>query len=576
VHQASLPVVTPDGTRLSSTIIHPTAENASKTSVILIKTPYSPQSEWTTDFRKDLFSRLVRKGYTLVLVNYRGTRLSEGEYHWLQGIKNDDYDTLSWIAAQPWSNGRVGTFGCSSSAEGQIPLMTLNHPAHKAAVPMGAATGVGEIPEYDDQGIWYIGGVPLLAWSWWFEWFGYHAQPVIPAGISQDQRARLVRTFPIDMRRPLTPNIEQHLPSADILKAAGTPSTDFDALMRLAPADDYWKTYDFLRTGESTKVPTLHVDSWYDSIEIYPTAKMYEYLSRNSPNQYLVIGPTKHCAQGSETAHTKIGEYDVGDARFDYTSLIVSFFDHFVDDDGKGPFETPKVQFYTMGTSHWTHTGEWPVPSKAYRLFLHSHGAANSIWGDGVLDRNAPSATEPADSYVSDPLNPVPCKSVSFCSSQPSIDQRDIEVRHDVLVYSSSALERTFTFVGYIKAKLFLSSDARDTDIMLKFVDVYPDGRPLSLLDTAQRVRYRNGSHDVELMKVGRVYEVNLRQMVTAVRIPAGHRIRIEIASSNFPPYERNLNTGGHNFDETNARTAKIWILHDAAHPSSLQLPLIE
>jgi uncharacterized protein len=576
--EEEVPVPMRDGVRLSATIVHPLKGPSPdvKHSVILIKTPYSPVGELTRGFRKDMFSRLVHKGYTLIVVNDRGTRWSEGEYHWLRGIKDDGYDTLSWIAAQPWSNGRVGTFGCSSSAEGQLPIATLNHPAHKAMVPIGAATGVGEIPGYSDEGVWYLGGVPQLFWSWWFQIYGYHAHPVMPAGISQEQRTRLAHTYSPDSNPPYRADLEAYLPSADILKAAGSPQTDFDTLMRIAPASADWSAYDFLRAGDSTRVPALHMDSWFDLVEIYPTAKLYEYLSRNSPNQYLLVGPTQHCQQGTETEHTRIGENDVGDARFDYASQIIAFFDHYVENDGKGRFDMPKVQFYTMRTNTWTKTDAWPVRAEPYRLYLHAKSPANSLSGGGSLDEHSPASGETADAFLYDPMNPVPSKGASCCSQELSIDQKSIESRQDVLVYTSDALTRDMTFTGYVKARLFVRSSAPDTDIMLKLVDVLPDGRALNLYDTAKRMRYRDGIHRVALMRPSIANEVTLDQMVTAIRLQKGHRLRIEITSSNFPAYERNLNTGGNNFDEVRSIVAKNEILHDAAHASYLELPLLK
>jgi putative CocE/NonD family hydrolase len=576
--EEEVPVPMRDGVRLSATIVHPLKgpSPALKSSVILIKTPYSPVGELTRGFRKDMFSRMVHKGYTLIVVNDRGTRWSEGEYHWLRGIKDDGYDTLSWIAAQPWSNGRVGTFGCSSSAEGQLPIATLNHPAHKAMVPIGAATGVGEIPGYSDEGVWYLGGVPQLFWSWWFQIYGYHAHPVMPAGISQEQRTRLAHAYSPDSNPPYRADLESFLPSADILKAAGTPQTDFDTLMRIAPASPDWNAYDFLRAGDSTRVPALHMDSWFDLVEIYPTTKLYEYLSRNSPNQYLLVGPTPHCMQGSETEHTQIGENEVGDARFDYASQIIAFFDHYVENDGKGPFDMAKVQFYTMRTNTWTKTDTWPVRAEPYRLYLHAKSPANSLSGGGSLDEHSPASAETADAFLYDPMNPVPSKGASCCSKDLSIDQKSIESRQDVLVYTSDALTHDMTFTGYIKARLFVRSSAPDTDIMLKLIDVLPDGRALNLYDTAKRMRYRDGIHHVALMHPSVANEVTLDQMVTAIRLQKGHRLRIEITSSNFPAYERNLNTGGNNFDEVRGSVAKNEILHDAAHASYLELPLLK
>ncbi|MEP7246195.1 MAG: CocE/NonD family hydrolase [Gammaproteobacteria bacterium] len=574
--EEAVPVRMRDGARLSATIILPNEDAARrrKFSTILIKTPYSAVSEWTSGFRKELFARLVRQGYALVAVNERGTRWSEGEYHWLRGARSDGYDILSWVSAQPWSNGRVGTFGCSSSAEGQIPLASLNHPAHKAMVPIAGATAVGEIPGYDDQGIWYAGGVPQLFWSWWFQSYGHHDRPLAAPGISEDERLRLVRSYSAESTPPFRPKLAQHLPSADILKVAGSPRTDFDDLIRLAPADEYWKQYDFLRTGDATRVPALHIDSWYDLVGIYPTTKMYEYLSRNSPNQYLVVGPTQHCMQGTESQRTMIGERNVGDARFDYVSLIVSFFDYYVENDGRGKFPGPNIRFYLMGSGTWETASTWPVASKPYRLYLRSEGRANSIWGDGALTTDRPHGADVADVYESDPLNPVPSKGSSCCAVDMSVDQREVEARNDVLVYTSEVFEEPLAFVGYVKARLFLQSSAPDTDLMFKLVDVYPDGRALNLFDSAQRVRYRNGIRNVAQMRPGQVYEVNLDRAVTAIRLPKGHRLRIEIASTNFPAYERNLNTGGNNFDEAVARAVTNSIIHGVRHSSYIELPL--
>lgn len=572
--EEAVPVRMRDGIELSATVVRPSANPTARRSVILVKTPYSPAIEWTYGFRKDLFSRLVKKGYILVAVNERGTRWSEGEYHWLKGAKTDGYDILSWIAAQPWSNGRVGTFGCSSSGEGQIPLATMNHPAHKAMVPMAASTGVGEIPGYADQGGWYMGGVPQLFYAWWFQINGHHARPLLSREMTREERVRFVRSYSPDPDPPFQPKLESHLPTADILKVAGSPKTDFDDLIRLTPGDPAWKQYDLLRTGDSTKVPALHIDSWYDFIEIYSTMRMYEYLSRNSPQQYLVVGPTPHCRQGEETERTMVGERQVGDARFDYPGLIISFFDHFVENDGRDEYKLPKVQYYPMGSNKWAKADEWPVPSKPYRLYLHSGGRANSIWGDGALLREAPQGADIADTYVSDALNAVPSRGASCCSKDMSVDQREIEARNDVLVYTSEPLEAPLTFVGYIKAKVHVRSDAPDTDLMLKLIDVYPDGRALNLLDSGKRLRYRNGIHKIEFMKPDETYEIFLDQMVTATRVEKGHRIRVEFASSNFPAYERNLNTGGNNFDESEPRRAVNSIVHGATHVSYLELPL--
>jgi len=574
--QDLLPVQMRDGTRLSGLVILSRAlPLTAKRPVILVKTPYKTES--TLDrLMLQLLRRMLDEGYAVVIVNDRGQQWSEGSYQWLRGANNDNWDMLDWVQKQEWSNGRVGAVGCSSSAEWQIPFATHPHPALKAIIPMGAATGVGEIPGYADQGIWYDGGVPQMFWGWWFYEFGYLSHPEIARSASLEQRRRIARTFSPDPQVTIPEDLLQHLPSADILKAAGTPQTVFDELSLLEPGSPGWGGLDFLRTGDHIRIPALHVDSWYDLVEIYPTTKMFEYVSQNSANQYLLVGPTNHCREGTESAHTMIGDQDMGDARFDYVSVMAKFFDHWVKNDGAGAFDVPRVQYYMLHDK-WRTAPAWPLPGiKATRLYLRADGGANSLAGDGRLDPQPAPGAERADTFIYDPQNPVPSHAASCCSEPASLDQREIESRADVLVYTSMPLHEPVELVGYVKAHLYLSSDAPDTDLMVKLIDVYPDGRAFNLFDAAKRVRYRNGIHKVEMMKPGSVYPVDVDQIVTAVILAPEHRLRIEVSSSNFPAYERNLNTGGSNQRESVGRVARNSIWHDPEHQSFLEISLTD
>jgi putative CocE/NonD family hydrolase len=354
----------------------------------------------------------------------------------------------------------------------------------------------------------------------------------------------------------------------------GSPETGFNTYVRRKPNDPGWRKQDFLNNGDRTRVPTLHIDSWYDSIEVYGTTRMFEYLSKNSPNQYLIVGPGPHCSMGrAEKEQTMVGERTVGDARFDYTDTVSQWFDHWLVNDGQGEFSMPRVQYYPLESNKWVSTGTWPPASTPKKLSLSSSGHANGANGDGKLLDAAASGSP--DMFINDPMHPVPSHGGGCCSPEAALDQAEIEKRNDVLVYTTEPLKTSLDIAGFIKATLYFSSSVPDTDVALKLVDVYPNGKAYNVLDTIQRLRYRDGIHKESLMNPGDIYRVELKQMALASHFDVGHRIRIEVAGSNFPLYERNLNTGGKNFDESNGVVAKDVVYHDADHPSVLELPVV-
>jgi uncharacterized protein len=570
-----IPVPMRDGVHLSANVILPRAGRG-PWPVILIRSPYDPAAEVSEPLAIRLLPELVRHGYAIAIVNDRGTQWSEGSYHWLRGANRDGWDALEWVSHQSWSSGRIGTFGCSSSAESQPPLATLNHPAHRAMVEMGGGTAGGELPGYHGQGIFYHGGVPDLAWTWWYHRFGHLAHPQFPPGLDLPQRERLALAY--------SPNVvygdadfellASHLPSEDILRAIQSPDAEWNRMIRFTPASPEWAEYDFVRTGASTRVPGLHIDSWYDSIEAYPTVRMFAELTRHSPNQHLIIGPTAHCRMGTETEHTSVGDREVGDGRFDYVSLIEHWYDRWLK-DMPAP-EPPPVQYYVLSANEWVSASQWPPhPEPGQRFYLQSAGHANSASGDGQLLTQEPQAGEPPDQYVSDPSHPVPSRGGSCCSEAVAREQSPVEARADVLIYSTPALEHPLRLVGEITAHLYVSSSAPDTDLMLKLVDVYPDGSAYNVGDTALRLRYRTGEAQPSRLQPGIAYPVAVTGLATAAELPAGHRLRIEIASSNFPNYERNLQSGGRNFDEAQPHIARNQIWHDSGHLSYLEIPVV-
>jgi hypothetical protein len=576
-----------DGVRLSTAVLRP-EKIAERMPVVLIRTPYLKDEELLG--LKDLVSFLLQHGYILVVQSERGTGWSEGQYQILAGARNDGYDTLSWIVAQPWSNGKVGTVGCSSSGDNQILLASLNHPAHKAMITMASGTAIGALPGIASQGVWYRGGVPQVGpWAWWYALFGSDRRPQMPQGISDDERIRLADLYSLFQIPSFTPGkplgsgwkdvidkvatATKELPSQDILRRAGAPTSDFDRLIKLAPGAPEWQKRDLLRTGDKPRVPALVVDSWYD-IGAYEQLKFVEYQS-DTPNQYLIMAPTYHCGMFRATENTMVGKRAVGDARYDYYQLFLNWFDYWLKGTKNDVLQRPKVQTYLMGANVWKYYDGWPITGATHsRFFLHSDGSANGRLGSGSIS-DSPPVNEKPDSFISNPLDPVPSNGGGCCDADPVKDQAALELRKDVLVYSSAPLHDGIAAMGEVRAVLYVSSSTPDADVALKLVDVGPNGDAFNLYDTILRLRYRDDVIHPRLMVPGQIYRVELNGIVTGNDFLPGHQIRIEIAGSNFPLFERNLQTGGRNYDETVPQPSTIKVYHDREHASYVEVSVV-
>jgi len=553
-----------DGIRLSTSILKPSIiESDKKYPVILVRTPYaiamelgampdSPQS------MRRLIRGFLENDYIIVVQNERGTQWSEGEFHFLPEARNDGADVLDWIVAQPWSNGSVGTLGCSSSAENQMPLAAENHPAHKAMIAMSSAAGVGSFGGFPSRGLFYRGGVPYIGvWAGWYAFAGAQYRPKLPANITREERVRLVDT--VSLGSTLQPSAIQSaldtLPSARIMSAARAPSTDFDRFIRLSPSDSEWNKVNHLQAGDHPKVPALHIGSWYD-LSAYETVKTFEHFS-SVPNQFLIMGSTEHCQLLTSAKHTKAGVRDVGDGRLyhkdgAYEQLFIDWFDYWLKGKDNSILDIPKVQVTVMGNDEWIEANHWPPENtNTFRYYLNSESSANSRMGDGMLVYKEPISRDSYDQFVSDPAKPVISKGGFGCCAKNAggaQDQSEVEVRDDVLVYTSKPFEKSIQVVGEIKLILFVSTDVKDTDLAIKIVDVYPTGEAFNLSDTILRLRYRDGYEDPGLLEPGKIYKIAIEGLVTSNYFGVGHRIRLQVAGSNFPQFERNMNTGGGKF----------------------------
>ncbi len=579
-----------DGVRLATDIYRPKTNE--KVPVVFSRTPYNFNSWGDGEVRTRTYERAyeaVKRGYAYVVQNERGRFFSEGDWDILGTPLTDGYDAFSWMSEQSWSNGKIGTLGCSSTAEWQMAVAALDHPAHAAMVPQGYGAGVGRVGDYFEQGNWYRGGVEqMLFISWLYRTQHDKLKPTLPKGISQQDLQRLQRFY--DMA-PEYPDVDwseafYHLPLQDIIKSHQGPMGVYEKMVRRKPNDPAWYQGGLYHDDMGFGVPSFWFVSWYD-VSASPNLALFNHVRNNiedrevADNQYLVIAPTLHCRFTRATENTIVGERDLGDARLNYDEIVYGWFDYWLKGEKNGILDMPRVQYYTMGSNKWQTSDTWP-PRQAQMttLYLDSEGHANSLYGDGKLNLGMPSDNQ-SDSFTYDPLNPVPSLGGNVCCTGNAIeggafDQRQLESRNDILVYTSDPLEEGVEVSGFIETTLFVSSDAKDTDFTIKLIDVYPDGRAYNLDETIQRVRYREGYDKEVFMESGKVYEVKLTPMSTSNFFKKGHRLRIEISSSNFPRFARNLNTGGNNYDEHEAKVAHNIIHHGKDFPSQIRLPLMK
>jgi putative CocE/NonD family hydrolase len=532
-----------DGVKLATDLYIPEGAG-DKLAAIMIRTPYNRK------VRTEAARMFAGQGYVVAVQDVRGKFDSEGHFTLAANDTNDGSDTLDWLAAQQWSTGKIGTYGCSYLAENQIELAKVRNPHHTAMLPQ-AGGGAYRFSDLVEGGAFGLAeGAP------WFLKSGSKIEPAPEA-----PKVDLKQMF-------LT------LPLIDMLKKAGAPPTDFEDFASHEPEDPWWDHLGFVNHRHRFNTPSLQVCSWYDSVvnETFEIAKLMREngeTARARDNQFVVIAPTTHCAFYSASENAIVGKRPLGDAQFDYYNLYVRWFDYWLKGIDNGVLSTPKVQIYVMGANKWRSENEWPLArTKFTKYHLHSGGHANTRDGDGVLSTAAPT-TEPPDRFRYDPKDPAPTV------GEGAQDQSEVEKRSDVLVYSTPPIKAGVELTGPLEVMLFVGSSARDTDFTVKLVDVYPDGAAYNLQDGILRARYREGFNKKVWMKPGEVYPLKIDLHSTSNYFPAGHRIRLEISSSNFPRLDRNLNTGGNNYDETEPVVAENVVHHAKNRASYLVLPII-
>lgn len=551
-----------DGVRLSTDIYMPDAPGPFP--VILIRTPYSNNRE--PDVRDAVY--FASRGYTVLIQDVRGRGDSEGEWIPFAHEAEDGYDAQEWAGKQPWSTGKVGTSGGSYVGLTQWLPAPLRNP-HLAAL----APRVGFSNLYHN---WvYTGGAFQLGFNLRWGAIQMHTRTNRTQYLWLPEEVHLSRLF-------------WHLPLITGDEAAGRPNQFYKEWIRHPSYDAYWERLGNLEARyDEVDVPAYGFGGWYDvflqsTLNNFKGVAKQGYSDKARRGQKVLIGPWIHCL-GERGTCSKTGDIDFGPASLiDLRSEELRWFDYWLKGMENGILDEPRVKVFVMGAHRWREADTWPIPGTRYiRYYLHSRGKANSLHGDGGLGTAAP-IHEPPDTYLYDPGNPVPTLGGSTCCGEDVTpipmgprDQRPAEERPDVLVYTTPPLEVELEVTGPVCVTLYAASDAPDTDFTAKLVDVFPDGYAMNVAQGIIRARYRDSWEQPRPLEPGRVYQYAIDLWSTSNCFLRGHRIRVEVSSSNFPQFDRNPNTGNPFGLDTEFRTATQTVYHDADHPSHILLPIV-
>ena len=585
ISEKNIPMKTRDGVTLYSDVVRPDAPG--RFPVLLSRTPYNKKG---TDDPNGPTYLYARYGYISITQDCRGRFQSEGEYNTIFQEIEDGYDAVEWAARLPWSNGRVGTTGQSYLGLTQY-MIACNDPMPPSLQVMAP---VSASSDYHASWIYHTGGVSLWGWIVPYAIFkGLNTLKRLKRNDLFEKMKEYVEggEFPL-MRQtrwglnaftPLTEKWYRHLPIkdwGDILKETAPYFAE-----HIAHADDgeYWHRANVNRHAASVSVPMLHVTSWYD-IFGEGGRSAYQSISANSRfekarnGQRLIIGPWGHLLPYNVPSSRGTGDIDFGpSALIDLNETLLRWFDYWLKDIDSGIMDEPPVTVFTLGENRWQKLSAWP-PSNMRQVpyYLHSERGANTLSGDGTLQTVPPDRGEEPDKYVYDPNDPAPSLGGNNLAIDMGVqDQRPVEERQDVLVYTSEAMEQPLEITGPVSVALWASSSAVDTDFTAKLVDVHPNGYAQNLVDGIIRARYRESESAPRLMEAGQPYLFTIDLWATSNVFLPGHRIRLEISSSNFPRFDRNLNTGERFGEGTRGIAARQTVFHQDNMASHVLLPVI-
>jgi hypothetical protein len=570
--EKNLQVPMRDGLSLATDVYRPSEEGRFPT--LLARLPYNKELLTEILPSLDVF-RAVQAGYAIVVQDARGCFASDGEFDPFFQEADDGADAIAWAADQPWSDGNVGGFGRSYLGVTQLAAATRSPQALRAIAPARApATYYGDLAY---QGGTFQLGADLL-WALVMALGEQQRRLMREQAAMDDMGATLMALGDVEA-------LYRKLPLVDVPPLEGVASYYFD-WVRHRNYDDYWRAISTVEVHDQITVPALHIGGWYDfflggTLANYRGIKEHGGGEIARDNQRLIIGPWSH----QDSTGSYPGRYYGVMAHAEVADLTgehLRWFDRWLKGDHSGVEDDKAVKIFVMGVDQWREEDDWPLPDTRYRnYYLHSGGRANSSSGDGSLLTEEP-LDEPEDVFRYDPHNPVPTVGgatlLGDATNVGPRDQREVEAREDVLCYTTPPQESAIEVTGPVELVLYISSSARDTDFTGKLVDVYPDGRAENLTDGILRTRYRESFTKPEHMQPGKVYELHVDLWATSNVFLPGHRIRFEVSSSNFPRFDRNTNTGGNIFDESEADfvTATNRVHHSSPYPSRLLLPIIE
>ena len=545
--QLDLRIPMRDGVCLYGVIYRP--KEGERFPVALIRSPYSTQHPRYVDWA----IRFAKRGYAAVMVDSRGRYESDGKWRPYIDETNDGFDTQQWIGEQPWCDGNIGTFGISYPGFTQILPAHLRCPYVKGLVPIAN--------QEDNYGHMRYNGVLQLQ----------NAMNFITLG------DRMLQTE--HMEHINLEEVYRHLPLVSAFDGIAERPF-YREVIRHSCFDEFWSSYSMKNRYDEVETPALFITGWYDNL-VHEGFKCFKGFSTRARSQEarektkLIVGPWSH---KSIVGAERIGDIEFGSASaVDIPEVHLRWYDQRLKGIDNGIDGEPPVKIFVMGENAWRFENEWPLARTNYtNFYFHSGGRANSLNGDGTLRVDQPQDESP-DTYSYDPNDPVPTIGGQslFAENTGPRDRRSVERRDDVLVYSSEPLREDVEVTGSIMVKLFASSSAPDTDYTGALVDVYPNGQAIIICDGIIRARFRESFTSPELIEPGRIYEYGLELWETSNLFKAGHRIRLEISSSNFPRFDRNLNTGSDPGSDTEFHIAEQTVYHNAQHPSHVVLPII-
>lgn len=538
-----------DGIQLSTDLYLPRAPG--KFPAVLIRTPYSNNLE-------DLIKKgrqLANQGYACVLQDVRGRWDSEGEFYPFHNEAVDGFDTQEWIGRQPWANGKIGMSGASYPACVQWLSAPLRSRYLTCLVPRVMCN------DYFDE-LFYPGGAfhLSLAITWAMRSYAPTAQD-----IGFHNWTEVFRTLPLEK----------------MFEVVGHDVPFWKDWLEHSTDDEYWAAIKVKDKFHEITVPALEMGGWFD---LYSKDSFTNFNglrqqggSKETRKSKLIVGPWPHIL----STCTRTGDVDFGaNSMVDLDELELRWFDYYLKGIDNGIHDEPPIRLFIMGINEWRHEHEWPLERTDWQKWhLHSGGHANTAIGDGTLSDDSPTNEAP-DRFVYDPEYPVHTMGGGNCCSPEVVpwgpyDQRPIEMRSDVLCYTTPPLEKDLEVTGPIQMILYASSDAPDTDWTAKLVDVSPTGYAMNLSDGIIRARYRESRTNPTPIQPGKVYKYTISVGATGNVFRKGHRIRVEVSSSNFPHFDRNPNTGHPFGKDAELRQARQAVYHSQEYPSHIILPVI-